>query len=102
MDLCQGGNLTQLIKKRKAIKETEARLISAQLLLTVDLLSLRQITHRDLKPQNVLIYNNTDNNNMVTVDDIKVADFGFACDIAKLKKPPSLDNKNGSGPSNKN
>jgi serine/threonine protein kinase len=50
MDLCQGGNLTQLIKKRKAIKEAEARVISAQLLLTVDLLSLRQITHRDLKP----------------------------------------------------
>lgn len=104
MDLCQGGNLTQLIKKRKAIKEQEARIISAQLLLTVDLLSLKQITHRDLKPQNVLIYASTENPNaMVSADDIKVADFGFACDIAKLKKPSSLENRNGAmGPGSQN
>ena len=89
MELCQGGNLTQLIKKRKTIKEAEARIIAAQLLLTVDLLSLRQITHRDLKPQNVLLFSSTDGPSQVLPEDVSVADFGFSCDIAKLKRLPA-------------
>ncbi len=53
--------------------EEEAKLMMAQLLLTIDFMSRKGIVHRDLKPENILL-----NSSSPGVFDIRIADFGFA------------------------
>ena len=63
----------ELIEKRIKISEGDARIIMAQLLLTVDFMSRKGIIHRDLKPDNLLLSSKSEG-----VYDIRIADFGFA------------------------
>lgn len=53
----------------------QARGVVKQLLASLDYLHSRRIVHRDLKPENLLLaFKNSD-------DNVKLADFGFACKV---------------------
>lgn len=74
MEFQEGGTLQDLInKKERDIKESDARVIAAQLLLTLDFMVRLNIVHRDLKPENILLNSREDR-----VYDVRIADFGFA------------------------
>ena len=66
-ELCNGGNLEQLLDKRKFIPEKEALDIFRQLLNGCQTIVDLKILHRDFKPSNILFHNGT----------VKIADFGF-------------------------
>jgi serine/threonine protein kinase len=69
MDYCKNRDLGYLLKKKGMITEQVARLVIAELVLSIEALHSKDIVHRDLKPDNILI------------DDfghIKVTDFGLA------------------------
>lgn len=55
------------------LSEEDARMITAQLLLTVDFMARKNIVHRDLKPENLLL-----RSKVKGIYDIRIADFGFA------------------------
>ena len=54
MDYQEGGTLGDLLEKQKKISEENARMIMAQLLLTLDFMGRKGVIHRDLKPENIL------------------------------------------------
>lgn len=55
LDFHEGGSLGNLLEKHTVISEADARMIVAQILLTVDYMNRKNIIHRDLKPENILI-----------------------------------------------
>ena len=62
-----------MLEKEKKLSEKEIRLITLQLLLTVDFMNRKGVVHRDLKPENILL-----NSKEKRIYDIRIADFGFA------------------------
>jgi len=66
-ELCNGGNLEQLLDQKKFLPEAEAIGYLKEILQGCKVLVQMKILHRDLKPSNILFHN----------DRIKVADFGF-------------------------
>lgn len=73
MEYCQGGDLYSEIKKISRFNEETSAEIMVQLLSAVQYLHEKNIVHRDLKLQNILLA--TSLNNI----DLKIADFGSAC-----------------------
>ncbi|EGR30641.1 protein kinase domain protein [Ichthyophthirius multifiliis] len=73
MELCQGGELFDLITTRQKFTEQEARIIFKQVALALSYCHSHGICHRDLKPENLLLYIKDD------ITSIKVADFGLSC-----------------------
>ena len=69
MDFCAGGEFFCLLKRKKRIKEDEARLYFIELCLGIDYLHRRNIIYRDIKPENILL--DLDGH-------LKIADFGLA------------------------
>lgn len=69
LELCGGGDLKNYIGNRR-LKEKYARLFFHQIAQGLQYLHSKSITHRDLKPQNILL--NTGKKSL------KIADFGFA------------------------
>lgn len=55
-ELCNGGDLHQLLKLRRQFSENEAKAIFTQLLEGIKILDDQMIMHRDLKPANILIH----------------------------------------------
>eukprot|EP00057_Strongylocentrotus_purpuratus_P033324 XP_790989.3 PREDICTED: serine/threonine-protein kinase ULK3 [Strongylocentrotus purpuratus] len=76
MEFCSGGDLSQTIHKRIALPEATVKTFLRQLASALMFLNSRNITHMDLKPQNLLLSNSY---NPV----LKVADFGFAQHITE-------------------
>ncbi|TNV87236.1 hypothetical protein FGO68_gene17205 [Halteria grandinella] len=76
MDFQEGGTLGDILEKQIRISEEDARIITAQILLTVDFMSRKGVIHRDLKPENILLSSKQDG-----VYEIKIADFGFAIPV---------------------
>ncbi|XP_052272936.1 ribosomal protein S6 kinase alpha-5-like isoform X2 [Dreissena polymorpha] len=72
LELCQGGELLNRIRKKKNFCEPEASEIMLKLVLAVDFMHSRGVVHRDLKPENLLFENNTES------AEVKIIDFGFA------------------------
>ena len=80
MELVSGGSLTELLQN-KAMSENRTKYIIKQLVKTLNYLhSTKQITHRDIKPDNVLIVQTDTSDPLHDKDKIRVklTDFGFA------------------------
>ncbi|KAM6202144.1 ribosomal protein S6 kinase alpha-5 isoform 5-T5 [Rhynchocyon petersi] len=77
MELLNGGELFERIKKKQHFSETEASYIMRKLVSAVSHMHDVGVVHRDLKPENLLFTDENDNL------EIKVIDFGFA----RLKPP---------------
>ena len=85
MEYQQGGSLSALLENKNAkLTDDTARVITEQLLLTVDFMTKMGIVHRDLKPENILLYFKDPK-----VFDVRVADFGYAL---KLKDQGKMEN----------
>ena len=54
-DYCPGGDLRSLINKTKGLKEDEARIYMAEIILAVEEIHRNGIIHRDIKLDNVLL-----------------------------------------------
>ncbi|XP_038558019.1 serine/threonine-protein kinase 33 isoform X2 [Micropterus salmoides] len=76
-ELCVGGELKQLLQRKKFFTEDETRHIICSLADAVVYLHKRDIVHRDLKLENILVKNspNEDDNSRIN---IKVTDFGLS------------------------
>ncbi|KAM3141821.1 hypothetical protein pb186bvf_006143 [Paramecium bursaria] len=55
LEYCPGGELFNLLQKRKVFTEDQARFYAAQIVLALEHLHSKDIIYRDLKPENVLI-----------------------------------------------
>ncbi|KAK2920159.1 serine/threonine-protein kinase 33 [Channa argus] len=74
-ELCSGGELNQLLRRKKYFTEEETRHIICSLADAVVYLHKRDIVHRDLKLENILVKNSVDDNGKIN---IKVTDFGLS------------------------
>lgn len=72
MEYCAGGDLAGYIRRCKRVPEVTACAVMRQLGSGLKELWSRQMVHRDLKPQNLLLSDNTPQ------AVLKIADFGFA------------------------
>ncbi|XP_049849436.1 rho-associated protein kinase let-502-like [Schistocerca gregaria] len=73
MELMLGGELYNLIYRKKGLAEPIARKFMCQLVSGLKYLNDRGIVHRDLKPHNLLLTSACE-----TSSTLKIADFGFA------------------------
>jgi len=71
-ELAVGGDVLHHVKNKGAYTENEARLLVTKILRTIQQLSQHNICHRDLKPDNLLLSDGSDNTS------VWVADWGFA------------------------
>jgi serine/threonine protein kinase len=69
-EFCNGGNLENYIENRKSIDINECLRIIYEIGIGISFLHKNNITHRDLKGDNILIHNGK----------FKIADFGFSHD----------------------
>ena len=77
MELCAGGDLLNYVRKRKKLDEDIAKYLFKQLVEGLGYLHARNILHRDIKLDNILL----DGKGMV-----KIADFG----VSKQVKPGEI------------
>ncbi|XP_076671057.1 unc-51 like kinase 3 homolog Aduk isoform X2 [Andrena cerasifolii] len=71
MEYCDGGDLSSFIRERHKLPEQICRRFSQQLALALKYLRNNNVSHMDLKPQNLLLMKKP----CMT---LKVGDFGFA------------------------
>jgi len=84
LELCTGGTLSKDVQHNGAYTEAQAFKVISQLLAAVKYMhNEHKISHRDLKPDNVLYLNNDK-------DLIKVVDFGFSKDTQKSSMKNTL------------
>lgn len=55
LEYCPGGELFNLLAKKRRFSEDQTRFYSAQIILAIEHLHSKDIVYRDLKPENVLI-----------------------------------------------
>ncbi|XP_051236138.1 serine/threonine-protein kinase 33 isoform X1 [Dicentrarchus labrax] len=76
-ELCVGGELKQLLQQKKFFTEDETRHIIYSLADAVVYLHKRDIVHRDLKLENILLKNSLEEDDNGRIN-IKVTDFGLS------------------------
>ncbi|KAK3727806.1 hypothetical protein QZH41_008227, partial [Actinostola sp. cb2023] len=72
LELVEGGELFDRVKKEKRLEEPSVKLLFYQMLTAVKYLHDKNVTHRDLKPENVLLA--SDKSDTL----IKITDFGLS------------------------
>lgn len=72
MEYCKGGELLEMISKKRRFSEQQAAQIMRQLFSVVGFLHAKGIVHRDLKPENILLEDRDED--LL----IKIVDFGAA------------------------
>uniref|UniRef100_A0A224XK49 Putative catalytic domain of testis-specific serine/threonine kinase n=1 Tax=Panstrongylus lignarius TaxID=156445 RepID=A0A224XK49_9HEMI len=79
MDICERGDLLDYIRARGPLSEARTKFFFRQMVEAISYLHNRDIAHRDLKCENVLLAGR---------DHLKIADFGFArwCSDISTKK----------------
>ncbi|XP_067946036.1 serine/threonine-protein kinase 33-like isoform X2 [Watersipora subatra] len=74
MELCEHGEIADMLKTQLYFKEDEARKIIGDLASAISYLHKNDIVHRDLKLENILVHKNEESNDL----HIKVTDFGLS------------------------
>ncbi|KAG8820902.1 Cell cycle serine/threonine-protein kinase cdc5/MSD2, partial [Serendipita sp. 401] len=69
LELCQGGSLVDLIRRRKRLTELETKVLLVQLIGASEWMHNHQVIHRDLKLGNIFLGGGMN---------VKVGDFGLA------------------------
>ncbi|XP_012580713.1 PREDICTED: serine/threonine-protein kinase 33 [Condylura cristata] len=78
MELCEDGELKEILDRKKYFSENETRWIIQSLASAIAYLHSNDIVHRDLKLENILVKSSfIDANNEMNLN-IKVTDFGLA------------------------
>lgn len=78
MELCQGGDLLQYLRRRRKIDEPLAKHLFRQIICGLGYIHQLNIIHRDIKLENILI----DNEGVV-----KIADFGVSLQLKTQLDP---------------
>ncbi len=68
MELCESGNLYQKMGESGPFAESEVRRIIRQVCSALDYLHNRNIIHRDIKAENIVVHDKI----------VKICDFGWA------------------------
>jgi serine/threonine protein kinase len=92
-EYCNGGDLNQFLKEyyninKKSIGEKEIKKILKDLLTALTYLHKNKIVHHDIKPGNVLLkYNTEEDKKNLNIDNciFKISDFGFSKYIDELE-----------------
>lgn len=84
MEYLPGGDLMSLLVKKDILAEEEAKFYMAEMVLAVESVHKLNFTHRDLKPDNILIDK---------TGHIKLSDFGL-CAKYEMNLQPFVPNKN--------
>ncbi|KAM4747732.1 serine/threonine-protein kinase ULK3 isoform 2-T2 [Rhinophrynus dorsalis] len=82
-EYCAGGDLSRFIRTRRILPEKIAQIFLQQLASALKFLYEKNISHLDLKPQNLLLSN-------MDRPHLKLADFGFAQHMSSLDEPQAL------------
>lgn len=69
LEFCPGGEIFNLLQKKRRLSEDQTRFYAAQMVLALEHLHKQDIIYRDLKPENVIV----DANGY-----IKITDFGLS------------------------
>ena len=81
MEYCGGGDLSHFIRTRKVLPEAVVKYFLQQLASALRFLHQNQVSHMDLKPQNILLTSGSK---------LKLADFGFAQHLRPDQEKTSL------------
>ncbi|XP_075432057.1 LOW QUALITY PROTEIN: serine/threonine-protein kinase ULK3 [Ascaphus truei] len=82
-EFCAGGDLSRFIRTRRILPEKIAQIFLQQLACALKFLYERNISHLDLKPQNLLL-------SSLDRPHLKLADFGFAQHMYPQDEPQAL------------
>jgi len=89
-EYCKGGDLFELIKKKKVFSEESAAYIMYQIFRALIYCHYtHNLIHRDIKPENIVVYRQ--NNAREDLYDVKLIDFGISKIFNKSEK--TNDNK---------
>eukprot|EP01016_Furgasonia_blochmanni_P033969 TRINITY_DN3613_c0_g1_i20.p1 TRINITY_DN3613_c0_g1~~TRINITY_DN3613_c0_g1_i20.p1 ORF type:complete len:533 (+),score=67.85 TRINITY_DN3613_c0_g1_i20:65-1663(+) len=78
LEYIRGGTLLKRVMKRKKFTEKECAIIIKKVASSLDYLHKRNITHRDIKLENIFCIDEIDTN-------IKLGDFDLACYVDKIE-----------------
>lgn len=73
LELCSGGDLTSFVRRNGPLDEVTARRLMIDLAAGLKYLHDRNLAHRDIKPQNLLLSSSD-----ISLARLRIADFGFA------------------------
>jgi len=78
MELCSGGKVINFLARMQGYRESDAALLMKQVLLALDYMHDKNIIHRDVKPDNMLL----ESWRPLEDNTLKLADFGLSCKCA--------------------
>eukprot|EP01016_Furgasonia_blochmanni_P040041 TRINITY_DN5061_c0_g1_i9.p1 TRINITY_DN5061_c0_g1~~TRINITY_DN5061_c0_g1_i9.p1 ORF type:complete len:396 (-),score=122.35 TRINITY_DN5061_c0_g1_i9:62-1189(-) len=73
LELMKGGHILEKVSQKGFYTEADASILMGKLLGALDHLHSRNIVHRDIKLDNLILIDSNDDTN------VKIADFGLAC-----------------------